>query len=336
MKSVAKSTAYGAAATVFRPAVSSKLFSDPLTILMYHGIVRAPLDIPDPCMVLADDFDQQMRYLSKHFEVWSLNDALARLSDGRLQRRSVVITFDDGYQSNHDYALPILEELRLPATIYVATCFVDTDTTVWTGKLQHAFAVTTAECLEWRGRRWQLITADEKLCCLLDIKTELKGSPQDDLLDTVAELTMLLEDAGSESLDKLSPYRMLDSTSIQRLAASEYIELGAHTHSHLVLSRIGKAQQEAEIRMSKTAIESITSEPCTSFAYPNGQPEDFDEDTLEILDDCGFESAVTTVNGMCGSSLYSPLQLPRVTVDGRSSFSQFKLGMFNIPGRFRN
>ena len=43
---------------------------------------------------------------------------------------------------NHDLALPVLEKLGLPATIYITTGFLDTDTTIWAGLLQHAFTAT--------------------------------------------------------------------------------------------------------------------------------------------------------------------------------------------------
>ena len=149
-------------------------------------------------------------------------------------------------------------------------------------------------------------------------------------------MSVELTESACISLDNSSPYRILDTQSLKYLANSEGIELGAHTHNHYVLSRISRETQKSEIGMSKAAIESMTSKPCKSFAYPNGQLTDFDNDTLAILEEFGFESAVTAVDGLCRSSSIQPMQLPRIRVDGRSSFSQFKLGLFDIPGRFRN
>jgi peptidoglycan/xylan/chitin deacetylase (PgdA/CDA1 family) len=247
----------------------------------------------------------------------------------------VAITFDDGYQNNHDLALPVLEELGLPATVYVTTAFLDTDTTIWTGLLQHAVTVTSLQRFEWRGRQWQLDTLAARARCLREIKNQIKSQPQESLFATVAELTQLLTGGERISLDVSSPYRMLDAPSLQRMAKSDCIQLGAHTHQHFVLSRIERELQRSEIQISKRMIESVTSKPCRLFAYPNGRPEDFNDDTLAILEDCAFEFAVTTVEGLCSAESFSPMRLPRLSVNGQSSFSQFKLGLFNIPGRLR-
>jgi peptidoglycan/xylan/chitin deacetylase (PgdA/CDA1 family) len=329
------SIGYDAAATILTPPLLSRLHAGQLAILTYHGVVEAPPPIPDPCIVSIDDFSRQMHFLREHFDVLPLDEAVSRCRDRRVQRPIVAITFDDGYQHNHDMALPVLEKLGLPATIYLTTGFLDTDTTIWTGLLHHAFTVTRLKRLEWRGRQWELNSLPARVACLREIKAEIKSQPQASLFATVTELMQSLTDRDRIALDASSPYRMLDAASLQRLAKSDCIQLGAHTHQHFVLSRIERELQQSEIRISKQAVESLTSKPCRSFAYPNGRPEDFNDDTLAILEDCGFEFAVTTVEGLCNPTSISPLRLPRLPVNGQSSFSQFKLGLFNIPGRLR-
>ena len=287
-------------------------------------------------MVQREDFRAQMMYLDRHFQVLPLHDALKKKSDGDIDRPTVVITFDDGYQNNHDLALPVLEEFRIPATIYLATGFLDTDSTIWTGQLQHAMAVTRRDRLTWRDRTWEIASRPGRLECLRAVKSELKAAPQVSLMETVAELVEQLTGSARVSLTVSSPYRMLDDESVKRLAESDLVELGAHTHSHHVLSRLDGPAQDREIRVAKEFIESITSERWQSFAYPNGQPEDFTDETVALLDKHDFDNAVTTVSGLCDLAVDEPYHLPRISVDGRSSLSQFKLGIFDIPGRFRN
>ena len=77
-------------------------------------------DIPDEG---AGDFRRNLLWLKKAANVVSLNDfASGRLSAKRI---NVVITFDDGYRSWMSRAVPLLKELSMPATFFVASGFLD-------------------------------------------------------------------------------------------------------------------------------------------------------------------------------------------------------------------
>src|SRR5688572_18247338 len=75
-----------------------------LTILIYHGVLRSPLPIADWCFMSQVNFRMQMAWLKKHFHVLPLSTALQRLWAGDLQKPTVAITFDDGYQNTLDVA----------------------------------------------------------------------------------------------------------------------------------------------------------------------------------------------------------------------------------------
>lgn len=94
-----------------------------VTILAYHlvgGDTVTPVDLPEPC------FRQQMSELQELGTVIPLSRALAFL-EGRepLLGDRVVVTFDDAYANFDQRARPILEELGVPATLFVPTDFVD-------------------------------------------------------------------------------------------------------------------------------------------------------------------------------------------------------------------
>src|SRR5262249_52723566 len=57
---------------------------------------------------------------------WSLRRVLAFSREGvPIPRNAFVVTFDDGYQSVYTRAWPILRELGVPATVFVATAYLD-------------------------------------------------------------------------------------------------------------------------------------------------------------------------------------------------------------------
>jgi glycosyltransferase involved in cell wall biosynthesis/peptidoglycan/xylan/chitin deacetylase (PgdA/CDA1 family) len=95
-----------------------------IVILTYHRVGgRADIEVDLPLRA----FEAQMAFLAEHTSVLDLDDALDRLADARVASKpQIVITFDDGTADFVDQALPVLERFRLPATLYVATEFVDT------------------------------------------------------------------------------------------------------------------------------------------------------------------------------------------------------------------
>jgi len=92
-------------------------------ILVYHNL--AP-EGKGRMVLAARAFEEQMRYLkSEGFRVVSLRDFVEFQRLGRqLPRKSVVLTFDDGYRAFKQWAHPILKELGFPATLFVYTDYV--------------------------------------------------------------------------------------------------------------------------------------------------------------------------------------------------------------------
>ena len=92
------------------------------TVLVYHAIGHVPRRAPDwNGFVRPDRFAAQMRYLAEHHQVVRLDELLDASSTGA---RRVAITFDDGYRSVLEHAVPVLRALGLPATFFVPTRWI--------------------------------------------------------------------------------------------------------------------------------------------------------------------------------------------------------------------
>jgi peptidoglycan/xylan/chitin deacetylase (PgdA/CDA1 family) len=84
------------------------------------------------------------------------------------------------------------------------------------------------------------------------------------------------------------------------------IQFGAHTLSHPPLSRIQVEDARQEIRRSKSTIENVLNATVNTFAYPSGRRGDFTETTKALVEEAGFDCAVTTIfgNNEPGADLY--------------------------------
>jgi len=98
-------------------------------ILMYHHVCPAkavpaqqvPLEGWRYC-IDPEDFRNQLQLLQREgWKFLSLAGYLQQLTDRPLRSRIVTVTFDDGWRDNWDFAVPILRELQIPATIFVVS-----------------------------------------------------------------------------------------------------------------------------------------------------------------------------------------------------------------------
>ncbi len=108
------------------PSVPPSSVSVRVPILVYHSVMpHKPDQTPiqreydvDPAV-----FDEQLKYLKDNgFSVVSLDALYRRLTLGQvLPEKSAVITFDDGWANQYEYALPVLKKYGDTATFFVFT-----------------------------------------------------------------------------------------------------------------------------------------------------------------------------------------------------------------------
>jgi peptidoglycan/xylan/chitin deacetylase (PgdA/CDA1 family) len=95
-----------------------------LPVLLYHHILpRDDFKSGNAFVIAAEDFEAHMRYLHENgYTSVTLDGLRAFLYDKEpLPEKSVMITFDDGYYSNIQYAYPILKEYGFTAVIFLIT-----------------------------------------------------------------------------------------------------------------------------------------------------------------------------------------------------------------------
>jgi peptidoglycan/xylan/chitin deacetylase (PgdA/CDA1 family) len=97
-------------------------------ILMYHRIAVEPAGRPKPTWnVRPRRLEQQLAgLLARGWQAWPLRQVLSCAArDLPIPRKTFVVTFDDGYANNLIHAAPILTRLHVPATVFVATAYLD-------------------------------------------------------------------------------------------------------------------------------------------------------------------------------------------------------------------
>jgi len=273
-------------------------------VINYHRI----LPTPDALLGSEPDvatFRWQMELLSSCFNVLPLGAAVQASADGRLPSRAVCITFDDGYRSLHDLALPVLAEFGLQATVFITTGHIDQGN-MWNDRI-----VETV----------QAMPADQLDLTDLGLGTHaLHGVAQRRAaIATLTERAKYLPPAARQAVvDRLGvlagqgpgPELMLTREMVLNLDRNG-IEIGAHTVSHPILTSLDDAAARAEIADGKAELEAILGKPVPMFAYPNGKVgKDFDARHVAMVREAGYDAAFTTEVGAITRN-HDRYQLPR-------------------------
>ena len=256
-------------------------------ILTYHRITT-PADQKFPLQpgmyVQPQTFAAQMKYLKSNANVISLEDLLRHLLSGApLPDRAVVITFDDGWLDNYTSAFPVLRELQLPATIFLATEFIGTNELFWTDRISQSIsALSRAEQYREQilGRLWgahrppanirtwvenAISLGHLELDILDNIISEMKSLPPEHRRLIVEDLRNLTKEFTNTKNDRL----FADWTEI--ITMSEHgITFGSHSHHHQPMSELTAVQLRDDLAESYQAFRDHNLKAISSFCYPGG------------------------------------------------------------------
>lgn len=303
-------------------------------ILMYHRFSEQA----DGVSTSARCFKEQLDYLSEHYRVVPLS-ALARyLTSGEpVPPGLAVITIDDGYRDCYDIAFPILRERGLPATAFVVTDFVDQTTWLWTDKVRYLTASASGSLLE-------ATIEDHSLRIALDGQySRLKGAER-----VNTQLKLISDEAKEDAISEISarlgvqipnapPPQYLPLTWEQvREMDSSVVEIGSHTVTHPILTRISVEKLRYELRESRMRLEGVLGHKVELLGYPNG---DHNAAVQYEAARAGYNCAVTADYGL-NNGRTNLLALKRIHTEqniaqfakSTSGFEQFKNLLLHFAG----
>jgi peptidoglycan/xylan/chitin deacetylase (PgdA/CDA1 family) len=276
-----------------------------LSVLAYHRVMAEhdPLRPGEPTV---DEFEARMRWVADNFDVLPLIDAVRALRENRLPRRALCITFDDGYADNHGLALPVLRKLRLPATFFVATEFLDGGC-MFNDIVVEAVRQARGTDLDLHdvGLGRHALGSGDRIRAIDRILVQLKYFEPERRKAVAVEIARR---AGASVPNHL----MMTSDQVRGLHAAG-MTIGAHTVSHPILSEVPPQRARDEMAASRARLEQITGAPVRLFAYPNGRPRrDYRHEHAVFARELGFEAAVSSAWGAAraGDDLF---QIPRFT-----------------------
>ena len=206
-----------------------------------------------------------------------------------------MITFDDGFKNNYDIAFPILQQLDIPAVVFLAVDYVSTDNLLWFDEL----------FLALRGVQRGALPADvvlpglSSLCPTDDLYgmykiasarfKEMKSSVRSSRISLLKESMDIYSDPLAEQ------FKLMTWENVREMSASGLVEFGVHTATHRILSGLTTDEYRQELVEPKVQLSKELNCGITSFCYPNGVPDvDFFKDHEKYLEENGYTCAFST------------------------------------------
>lgn len=291
-----------------------------ILVLFYHKISDLQQDI-NSLAVSVDEFEEQMQYVKEHYEIVCVNDNFANKTGNM-----VAITFDDGYEDNLVNALPILEKLEIPATVFVTTGNIGSDKELWhdeivnlifMGRYYPEYFLTNSTIYSYRCSTKTMEERAKLYYALRNILLRINNTDRELILRDLRNW------AGKGKNDRIT-HKILSYDQLSELSNSKYITIGAHTINHPALGLLEKDEQQKEIVESKKKLEEWTGEKICIFSYPFGNRTSYTDETVQICRNAGFTRAVTTVPGIIRDNKYNEFEIPRVAVQVHE-LNQFKM-----------
>lgn len=288
-------------------------------IFLYHHFTNNEYLVGS--LVSSSTFEWQVKQAKKYYHCLTLTQAMASKN-----LTNVVFTIDDGYLDFYRIAFPILIKNRISATFYVTTSFIDRSIWLWPDRLMYCCKNTLKKRLYLKSGNILFdidMSFDDSFFYIFN---KLRILENDHRMKLVNDIEAYL----GVTIPKSPPVEYAACSWNQLIEMSNYgIEIGSHTMTHPILSRLSKSAYFDEILKSKMIIENRLNLTVTCFCYPNGGDIDVNDDVINYVKSAGYKFA-NQGNYPWNGDLF---RIPRLGVTNDRTDFLWKLHGFEILTR---
>ena len=302
-----------------------KKFNKCLPILAYHRIMdfdeqNYPADIE---LISANptSFEKQVKYLKKHYQPLKFSELSYYISNPRkLIKPPVIITFDDGFLDNYKFAYPILERHKVPATFFITTDAIENGTPFWFDLIAYLILRHNNDYIIISDKKVTIgHTLESKRNAINKLLLHLKVIPEAEKNKIIAEVKTQIP--FENDYLKMTRNMSWDELNVMK---NNGMEIGSHSVTHPILSRMSNDEIKKEIGDSKRMIEEKLETECIVFSYPVGGYEEYNSYSLDQLKLSNYKYACTYEPGINDLSNEDFYQFKRIHIERYTAFHNFK------------
>jgi peptidoglycan/xylan/chitin deacetylase (PgdA/CDA1 family) len=238
------------------------------------------------------ELEALLEHLRRWFRFITPFDLLEAISGRqRLDAYSLMLTFDDGYKDLSERLLPLLNRLRLPATVFINTAAMDGEV-LWFQKL--FAAIIGSPLRETPGgygvALMRLETVPQRVKAISAFARLQRQRSPDEWTAMVSEICGAFKWGGD-----LRDEQMMNWEDLERMRQSSWITVGGHSVGHPFLPRCDDSRLRLELVDCARGLRDRLNLGFLPFSYPNGGS---DERVVAAVEAAGYDCSFSMTPGL--------------------------------------
>ena len=283
--------------------------------LLFHGVEQ---HIDDPRMQIVhhqrDTFYKIAKSLKKNFQILPLTALDEVLKAPACHGRRVFLMSDDGYANNLTVAADILEDLRIPWTLFISTQHIGTGerNPLFLARLFVYFAPEGRYAIPHLATPLELGAMASRKAIVIRVIPELKALDAAKAKQAIGAMTVILSrEYLFNAIAQFPSESFLNWQQVEALH-KRGVEIGAHAHWHWPMHGQAIEYLREQAQIPREEIEKKI-DRCRFFAYPFGTKADISREAWQAVRDAGYDYAFTAIAGSLDASRNHWL-MPRYTI----------------------
>ena len=267
-----------------------------MNVIMYHYVRNKSKIFPNFKAIDQKTFISQIEYFQNVSKIGSSEELIKNVIN-RHVNRNYYLTFDDGFKEHYDFVANFLDEKNIKAFFFPSTLPIQDSKVLPVHKVHMLIGKYNSDILlEQTLKDIDPNILDNKKIDEFDkeIYKDQNNTPSQKKIKRLFNYYIKYEHreeilnrmfckyfCEKEVFDQL----YMTKNNIRELYENGHV-IGSHTHSHKVLSRLNKIEQEDEIEKSEQILKSLLGDRWSdnlTFCYPYGGSKSFNRETIEIL-----------------------------------------------------
>lgn len=248
-------------------------------IFLFHTVEteKSPWTFGHRYVTLFSSFKRQLSFIRKHFEIVSTSALVDKLKTNSLKHSLAAIHFDDGFSSYVDLALPFLKKQGVPSTVFLVDSIFEGYIPL---RNKIAFCLNTGKSAKSLLEELSPLAKGE-----VDIRkmnrSQFLSWSKDNMTEEMEEIIDHMFDSYKDIYTSRQPF--LGEQDLEKIKNDPDVEIGSHTLTHPMLSKLNQKKQEKEILEAHTNLERLVGRSLKFFAYPYGGTKHFNSTSRNII-----------------------------------------------------